>query len=77
MKERNKSNKRSIKEEDSGEAKDISDGRKKETEQTEEVKLISRVNHGALQMERQGMNGQSLLKSYLPWEQMRVDGNKY
>ena len=49
LKERNKSNKRSIKEEDSGEAKDTSNGRKKETEQTEEVKLISRVNHDALQ----------------------------
>ena len=47
--ERNKSNNRIIKEEDSGEAKDISNGRKKEREQTEEVKLISRDNHGALQ----------------------------
>jgi len=40
----NKSNNRSIKEEDSGEAKDIRNGRKKEREQTEEVKLISRGN---------------------------------
>ena len=47
--ERNKSNNRSIKEEDSDEAKDISNGRKKEREQTEQVQLISRGNHGALQ----------------------------
>ena len=47
--ERNKSNNRNIKGEDSGEAKDIRNGRKKEREQTEQVKLISRGNHGALQ----------------------------
>jgi len=48
--ERNKSNNRNIKEEDSSEAKDTSNGRrKKESEQTEQVKLISRGNHGALQ----------------------------
>jgi len=39
--ERNKSNNRNIKEEDSGEAKDTSNGRKKEREQTEQVKLIA------------------------------------
>ena len=49
LKERNKSNNRNIKEKDSGEAKDIMNGRKKEREQTKEVKLISRGNHGALQ----------------------------
>jgi len=49
LKERNKSNNRSIKGEDSGEAKDISNGRKKEREQTEEVNKESKDNQDALQ----------------------------
>ena len=48
LKKRNKSNNRSIQEEDS-EAKDISNGKKKGREQTEEVKQDSRDNQDALQ----------------------------